>query len=172
MLALKQANISINPQTIRRSTGADCQGVKRNPLYSAGNDDAPKRKQILTSRSFGTRLSTLPELRAAVSVFATRSAEKLRSQNLCTQTLCVFIHTSPFAISSKPSYNNAITISLGPAPPQDTNGYVDPHLPWLDCSGYTGQGYEYQRAGVYTARPDAEWDAGSFRYFRMIQTIT
>ena len=105
---------------------------------------APKRKQILTSRSFGTRLSTLPELRAAVSVFATRSAEKLRSQNLGTQTLCVFIHTSPFELS-KPSYNNAITISLS-QPTQDTGDLIRAALAGLQR--IYRPGYEYQRAGV------------------------
>jgi DNA polymerase V len=40
----------------------------------------PNRKQIQASRSFDTRLITLPELRVAVTVFASRCAEKLRSQ--------------------------------------------------------------------------------------------
>lgn len=104
----------------------------------------PKRQQILTSRSFGTRLSTLPELRAAVSVFATRCAEKLRSQSLCTQALCVFIHTSPFALN-KPSYNNAITISLD-HPTQDTGELIRKALAGLER--IFRPGYEYQRAGV------------------------
>ncbi len=104
----------------------------------------PKRQQILTSRSFGTRLSTLPELRAAVSVFATRCAEKLRSQNLCTQALCVFIHTSPFALN-KPSYNNAITISLD-HPTQDTGELIRKALAGLER--IFRPGYQYQRAGV------------------------
>jgi DNA polymerase V len=143
VLALKQAN----PELIRKQFGVVVERIVRElneipciPLEMI----VPKRKQILTSRSFGTRLSPLPELRAAVSVFATRSAEKLRSQNLCTQTLCVFIHTSPFALD-KPSYNNAITISLS-QPTQDTGILIRTALAGLQR--IYRPGYEYQRAGI------------------------
>ncbi|MSS75822.1 MAG: Y-family DNA polymerase [Methyloglobulus sp.] len=143
VLALKQANTSL----IRKQFGVVVERMVRelNEIPCIALEMiAPKRKQILTSRSFGTRLSTLPELRAAVSVFATRSAEKLRSQDLCTQTLCVFIHTSPFALD-KPCYNNAITISLD-QPTQDTGILIRTALAGLQR--IYRQGYEYQRAGV------------------------
>jgi DNA polymerase V len=104
----------------------------------------PKRKQILTSRSFGTRLSSLSELRAAVTVFASRCAEKLRSQNLYTQCLCVFIHTSPFELS-KPTYNNAMTISWA-MPTQDTGILIRHALAGLEK--IYRPGYQFQRAGV------------------------
>ena len=54
------------------------------------------KKQILTSRSFGGKLTDFDDLRAAVTHFAARSAEKLRHQRLSTQALTVFIQTSPF----------------------------------------------------------------------------
>jgi DNA polymerase V len=143
VLALKQAN----PQLIRKQFGVVVERIVKElneipciPLEMI----APKRKQILTSRSFGARLSTLPELRAAVSVFATRNAEKLRSQNLCTQTLCVFIHTSPFE-SNKPGYNNAMTISWD-KPTQDTGELIRYAL--ADLERIFRLGYQYQRAGV------------------------
>jgi DNA polymerase V len=105
---------------------------------------APKRQQILTSRSFGERLTQKEDLRAAVSVFASRSAEKLRHQNLCTQALCVFIHTSPFDLS-KPSYNNAVTITFD-QPNQDTGLLIRSALKGLDKIYRSG--YRYQRAGI------------------------
>lgn len=143
VLALKRANI----QLIRKQFGVVVERIVRElneipciPLEMI----VPKRKQILTSRSFGTRLSTLPELRAAVSVFASRSAEKLRSQNLCTQTLCVFIHTSPFDFS-KPGYNNALTLNWD-RPTQDTSVLINYALAGLER--IFRPGYEYQRAGI------------------------
>jgi DNA polymerase V len=179
VLALKQANI----QLIRKQFGVvveriigELNEIPCIPLEMI----APKRKQILTSRSFGTRLSTLPELRAAVSVFATRSAEKLRSQNLCTQTLCVFIHTSPFALD-KPSYNNAITISLD-QPTQDTGILIRDALAGLQR--IYRPGYEYQRAGVMLPdlmpngmqqlslfRDDAAYNPKSERLMRVLDAI-
>jgi DNA polymerase V len=142
-LALKQAN----NQLIRKHFGVVVERIVRELNGTPCIPMAlipPKRQQILTSRSFGTRLSTLPELRAAVSVFATRCAEKLRSQNLCAQALCVFIHTSPFALN-KPSYNNAITISLD-QPSQDTGLLIRCALAGLER--IFRPGYQYQRAGV------------------------
>jgi DNA polymerase V len=143
VLALKQANIAlirkhfgvVVERIVRELNGTPCIQLESIP---------PKRKQILTSRSFGNRLSTLPELRAAVTVFATRSAEKLRSQNLCTQTLCVFIHTSPFD-PSKPGYNNAFTLSWD-APTQDTGILIRYALAGLERIYRLG--YQFQRAGV------------------------
>lgn len=143
VLALKQANIPlirkqfgvVLERIVRELNGISCIQLELIP---------PKRKQILTSRSFGTRLSTLLELRAAVSVFATRSAEKLRSQNLCTQTLCVFIHTSPFDLS-KPGYSNAMTLSWD-RPTQDTSVLIRYALAGLER--IFRPGYQYQRAGV------------------------
>jgi DNA polymerase V len=142
-LTLKQANTPllrkhfgvVMERIVRELNGTPCIPLEMIPS---------KRQQILTSRSFGTRLSTLPELRAAVSVFATRSAEKLRSQNLCTQALCVFIHTSPFDLS-KPGYNNAMTLSWD-MPTQDTGVLIRYALAGLER--IFRPGYQYQRAGV------------------------
>jgi DNA polymerase V len=143
VLALKQANA----QLIRKHFGVVVERIVRElngtpciPLELI----QPKRKQILTSRSFGTRLSNLADIRAAVTLFASRSAEKLRSQNLFTQTLCVFIHTSPFALD-KPAYNNAITIQID-QPTQDTGILIRAALAGL--GRIYKSGYEYQRAGV------------------------
>lgn len=143
VLALKQANIQLMrnqfgvvvERIVRELNGMPCIPMELVP---------PKRKQILTSRSFGSRLSTLPELRAAVTVFASRCAEKLRAQNLCTQYLCVFIHTSPFDLS-KPSYNNAFTLSWD-APTQDTGLLIRSALAGLER--IYKPGYQFQRAGV------------------------
>lgn len=143
VLALKQANT----QLIRKQFGVvverivrELNGIPCIPLELI----PPKRKQILTSRSFGTRLSTLPELRAAVTVFATRSAEKLRAQDLCTQCLCVFIHTSPFDLN-KPGYNNAFTLNWD-VPTQDTGILIRHTLAGLER--IYKPGYQFQRAGV------------------------
>jgi DNA polymerase V len=143
VLALKQANIPL----IRKHFGVVVERIVRElngtPCLAL-ETITPKRKQILTSRSFGTRLTHLVDIRAAVTLFASRSAEKLRSQNLCAQTLCVFIHTSPFALD-KPTYNNSITIQLD-QPTQDTGILIRHALAGL--KRIFKPGYEYQRAGV------------------------
>lgn len=142
-LALKQAD----PKWLRKHFGVVLERIVRElngtpciPLELI----APPRKQILTSRSFGERLTELDDLRAAVSVFAARSAEKLRTQNLCTQAICVFIHTNPFDLS-QPGYNNAVTITFD-KPSDDSGKLIQCALAGLGRIYKTG--YRYQRAGV------------------------
>jgi DNA polymerase V len=142
-LALKQAD----PKWIRGHFGVVLERIVRElngtpciPLELI----APPRKQILTSRSFGERLMELADLRAAVSVFAARSAEKLRSQSLCATSICVFIHTSPFDLS-KPGYNNAVTISFDQ--PSNDSGLLT-HCALKGLERIYQPGHRYQRAGV------------------------
>jgi len=142
-LALKQAD----PKWIRKHFGVVMERIVRElngmpciPLEMI----APARQQILTSRSFGERLTQLTDLRAAVSAFASRSAEKLRSQQLCALSICVFIHTSPFD-PSKPAYSNAVTIRFD-QPSQDTGWLI--HCALSGLARIFKPGYHYQRAGV------------------------
>jgi DNA polymerase V len=142
-LALRNAD----PKLIRRHFGVvmervvlELRGVSCIPLESI----PPPRKQILTSRSFGERLTSLDDLRAAVSAFAARSGEKLRSQNLCAQALCVFVATSPFD-TTRPPYSNAVTIDFD-RPSQDSGFLIRCALRGLER--IFRPGFAYQRAGV------------------------
>ena len=105
-LQLKNAD----PVTIRRHFGVvlertvwELRGI---PCVSLELSPPPKQ-QIMVSRSFGEKLTRFDDIRSAVSAFVARAGEKLRSQSLCAQTLCVFIHTSPFDTSTQ-HYANAI----------------------------------------------------------------
>lgn len=136
-----------DPRRLRQQFGVvmermvlELRGVSCIPLESMPST----RKQIMTSRSFGERLTELADLRAAVTAFAARSGEKLRQQGLCAQALTVFIHTSPFE-TSKPQYSNAVTIAFD-RPSQDS-AYL------IRCAARSLEqifrpGYRYQRAGV------------------------
>ena len=69
----------------------------------------PPRQQILVSRSFGRGVTTWPELRAALTRFATRAGEKLRAQGRAAPAVTVFIQTDPFD-TRQPFYTNAATL--------------------------------------------------------------
>ena len=120
--------------------GRELRGLSCIPLETV----PPARQQILTSRSFGTKLTELDDLRAAVSAFAARAGEKLRSQGLCAQALCVFIHTSPFDIA-QPQYSNAVTLAFE-RPSQDSGYLIRCAMRGLER--IYRHGYAYQRAGV------------------------
>lgn len=58
---------------------------------------APDKQQIVCSRSFSRKLTTLAELSPAIAEFACRATEKLRQQHSVTGYVTAFIRTNPFA---------------------------------------------------------------------------
>lgn len=117
-------------------------------------DDLPQPKQqIMTSRSFGDKLTELNELRAAVTHFATRAAEKCRQQRMAANALIVFIQTSPFD-TSKPQYSNSATTTFE-VPTQDAALFVKAALAGL--KRIYRPGFHYHKAGVLL--PDL-WSEG------------
>jgi DNA polymerase V len=104
----------------------------------------PPRKQILTSRSFGEKVSRREDLRAAVTRFAALAGEKLRAQGLSAQALSVFIQTSPFD-KTQPYYANALTLAFD-RPSQDSGHLIRQALRGLER--LFRDGYAYQKAGV------------------------
>jgi DNA polymerase V len=136
-----------DPKTLRQKFGVvierivwELRGVSCLPLETV----PPPRKQILTSRSFGTRLTAYADLRAAIASFATRAGEKLRAQGLAAQALNVFVQTSPFD-PAQPCYANAATLDFE-TPVQDTGLLIRAALRGLERIFRSGPAY--QKAGV------------------------
>lgn len=102
------------------------------------------KKQIMTSRSFGTKLTDYDDLQAAVTYFATRAGEKLRAQQLTTNAVTVFIQTSPFD-TSKPQYGNSATIQFD-YPTSDTTKLINAAQTGL--RSIFRRNFDYQKAGV------------------------
>lgn len=153
-------------QTVRELNGESCLALE---------SVAPKKQQIVCSRSFGQRVSTLSAMRSAISSYAVRAAEKLRGEGQCCQHLTVFIRTSPFA-TERPQYANSRSIKL-PMATNDSrhlNQYAQQLLEsiWAD-------GYEYAKAGVMLAdfmpaavgQSDIFIDADREKRQRLMQTM-
>jgi len=115
--------------------GEPCIPMEHNPQ---------KKKEICTSRSFGTMVTELDELKQAISMYATRCAEKLRTQNSCTNLVNVFLHTNPFR-PDLPQYKNVRLVRL-PVASNSTLTIVQSALRGLE-SIYR-KGYQYKKAGV------------------------
>jgi DNA polymerase V len=142
-LALKQSD----PKHLRQHFGVVMERIvtELNGISCIALEEMPTpKKQILTSRSFGERLTDYDDLRAAVTHFATRSAEKCRQQQLTTQVLTVFIHTSPFD-TSNPQYSNSATIEFD-RPTSDTAQLIAAAQQGL--KRIFRRGFSYQRAGI------------------------
>lgn len=94
-------------RTLRELNGEVCIELDESP--------APKQ-QIFTTRTFGKRITQIEGLQEAVSSYASRACEKLRSQQSLAGQVLVFIQTSHF---DKVYYNNQRVIQL-PYPSNDS----------------------------------------------------
>lgn len=105
---------------------------------------SPPRKEIVSSKSFGTMVTTLPELCEAVTTYIARAAEKLRSQNSVCGAINVFVQTNPFR-EEDPQYNNGLTIPL--FAPTDDNRILA-HTALRGLEAIYREGFQYKKAGV------------------------
>ncbi len=132
-LARKRWSVVLE-RTVRELQGQPCIGL---------DDVPPAKQQIACTRSFGRRITDLPSLIEAVSLFASRAAEKLRNQDGTAGQVLVFIHTSPF--SEGKQYANSATIRLL-RPTSDTLHIVQGAVKGL--RGIYKPGFDYAKAGV------------------------
>lgn len=123
-------------KTIRELRGEACYGL----------DDGPEPKQMITcSRSFSERVTALEPLREAVATYASRAAEKLRSQGDYCQQLQVFIRTGVFNPNER-QYARTASVPLT-IPSSDTRDLVQAALAGLEQIYQPG--YRYMKAGVH-----------------------
>jgi len=122
-------------RTVRELRGESCLSLE---------EIAPNKRQIMTSRSFGEPVTTLPELREAITSFASRAAEKLRLQRSAAGGVHVFIQTSPFR-PQDPQYAASVTVPL-PWPSDDTLLLV--RAAGAGLRRLYRPGFSYRKAGV------------------------
>ena len=121
-------------RTVRELQGVSCISMELAP---------PPKQQIACTRSFGHAITDLPPLIEAVSEFASRAGEKLRSQGLRAGAINVFAHTSPFRPGRR-FYRNA-TIQLQP-PSSDSQVLVGAAVRGIQS--FYEPGYRLSKAGV------------------------
>lgn len=124
-------------------TAMELRGISCLPLEL---EPQPK-KQIMSCRAFGSPVTSLKDLKEAVSAYVSRAAEKLRGQHSLASVLCVFLSTNSFH-PELPQAHRSLTIHLAAA----TND-----TPLLAASAQRAierlyqPGYQYHRAGVMLA---------------------
>ena len=127
---------------------------------------APDKQQIVCSRSFSRKLTTLQELTPAMAEFASRAAEKLRHQHSVAGCVTAFIRTNPFA-EHEPQYQRAATQKLQ-QPSQDSRiitGIVQQLLKEIYRPGYS-----YQKCGVQLSQIQPQTAPEQFDLFDNTQT--
>jgi DNA polymerase V len=118
----------------------ELRGISCIPLETV----APPRKGIISSRSFGHKVTSVSALREAVAAYVTEAACKLRSQQSAARLLTVFLMTNHFSKQDK-QYSNRIIIHL-PVATNDTGELI--HYAMVGIKKIFRKGYWYQKAGV------------------------
>lgn len=107
-------------------------------------DMTQPRQQIMCSRSFGTSLEVIEELREAVASHVATAAEKLRRQKSVAGAVYVFLLTNRFK-EDDPQYNAGITVPMADAC-DDTLALTSAALKGL--AAIFKPGFRYKKAGV------------------------
>jgi DNA polymerase V len=135
VMTLRRQFSVVLEKTVLELRGTPCMSI----------DDAPApRQQILVSRSFGKAVTTLDGIIEAVSEFASRAAEKLRSQQSVASAIHVFFSTSPFRQNER-QHQASVTMPLV-RPTADTRVLVAAAAATVRQQYRVG--FNYAKAGV------------------------
>ncbi|PHV10527.1 Y-family DNA polymerase [Chitinimonas sp. BJB300] len=138
-------------RTVKELRGESCIAMEEAP---------PPKQQLMCSRGFGHVLKTETELAEAVSTYAARTAEKLRTQHSLAGIVQVFIQTNPFRERDK-QYSRGVTVPLN-NPSDDTLILTRAALAGLHQ--IYKPGFNYHKAGVMLSEltPAAQRQDGLF----------
>ncbi|MFW1804911.1 DNA polymerase thumb domain-containing protein [Acinetobacter baumannii] len=89
-------------RTIYELQGISCIEIENTP---------PSKKQIVASRSFGSRVTELTDLKEAISMYAQDACKRLRDEGLLCGCMIAFVQSNPFD-PNVPFYNKSITGSF------------------------------------------------------------
>ncbi len=118
----------------------ELRGISCIPIEAA----RPPKQSIMSSKTFGTQITTRNEMEEALANYAARAAEKLREQDSRASCVTIFIRTNSFKTGS-PQYTNSYTITL-PNPTSFTPDLIRSVLYGL--KQIYQDGYSYYKAGV------------------------
>lgn len=107
-------------------------------------EEVKPKQQIICSRSFGQLQKKIEPIEEAVSNFAARGGEKLRSQKSVAQGIQVFVTTNRFRLQDA-QYANSALITF-PIPTSDTAQLVKAAKKGLQAIFQAG--YNYKKAGI------------------------
>lgn len=122
-------------RTVRELNGTACIELE---------DAVPKRKQIISSRSFGVPVYEVSELAESISAYMTRAAEKLRRQGSVAGAIGVWIETNRFRAQDL-QHSPSLTVSLA-TPTDDTLRLVSAAVAM--ARRIHRPGHRYVKAGV------------------------
>ena len=122
-------------RTIMELRGHPCISLKEHPAT---------KKEIVVSRTFSRKVTTLESINEAVSDYAARASEKLRRENQYCRVVSVFARTNPFRLQDQ-QYSNILSCKLN-LPTNDTRDIL--HATKMLSRRVYKKGYNFIKAGV------------------------
>ncbi|WP_335969851.1 Y-family DNA polymerase [Acinetobacter bereziniae] len=107
-------------------------------------DVAPDKKQIVSSRSFGQRVTDKDALSEAMSSYIQNAVKKLRRQNGLTGCVIAFAHSNPFD-TKKPFYKASVSVSF--SEPTDSAAMIIKRV-LRQLDKVYKEGVEFKKCGV------------------------
>jgi len=89
-------------RTVSELQGVSCIEIEHTP---------PSKKQIVASRSFGSKITDLNDLKEAISMYAQDACSRLRGEELLCGTILAFVQSNPFD-TNEPFYNKSISYTF------------------------------------------------------------
>ncbi|WP_019677500.1 translesion error-prone DNA polymerase V subunit UmuC [Arsukibacterium perlucidum] len=125
-------------RTVRELNGESCLALE---------EMAATKQQIISSRSFGERITDKQQMAEAISEYISRACKKLRHEQQHAKHLTVFLRTSPFSDKDTP-YSASKSVELD-MPGSDTRLFLSKAMQLLDALWVNG--HRYAKAGVMLA---------------------
>lgn len=135
-----------NPQMIRQQFGVTMLRTQQelNSLPCLDIEESVPRKNILSSKSFGSPQTDFETIAQALASHAARACEKLRKQGSHANSISVFLHTNSFSKNEK-QYHNSASYTFDTAT-SDTSVVVTHAKNCL--RRIFKKGYRYQKTGI------------------------
>lgn len=106
-------------------------------------EEPPKKKEIMSSRTFGNPVFDLKSLQESIACYASLACEKLRKQESVCREISIFVRTNPFKETAQ--YVREASTSLE-SPTCDTRKIIKAAFTLLDEIFVPG--YEYKKAAI------------------------
>lgn len=124
-------------KTVRELNGESCFSLEDSPT---------SKKAIVSSKSFGERITCKAHLQEAIASYVHTACQKLRREHSHAKQLTLFLRTSPFSRGQgDPYYSTSQTRAL-PYPSEDTRDFLKLASELLDLCWKDG--HRYMKAGV------------------------
>lgn len=132
---IRQQFSIVMQRTVMELQGTACIELEHTP---------PSRKQIVSSRSFGTKVTELGDIKEAISLFTQNAVKRLRQEQQLAGCIIGFVQSNPFDLN-EPFYNKSAQFAF-PEPTDSATVMVK--VACAIAESIYKEGIKYKKCGV------------------------